>query len=108
MGPMIRDQEWFPYPVAAAIAVAVAVGFWFFGMWLGGARAGRTDSCSCGRQSVLRRDAAPAVGSAQPTTRSHWCHLIHMAHAVTKLRQFALNAASMHSIKRSSLKGLGK
>ena len=83
-------------------------GFWFFGMWLGGARAGRTDSCSCGRKSVLRRDAAPAVGSAQPTTRSHWCHAIYMAHAVTNLRLFALNAASMHSIKRSSLKGLGK
>jgi hypothetical protein len=83
-------------------------GFWFFGMWLGGARAGRTDSCSCGPQSVLRREAAPAVGSAQPTTRSHWCHAIHMAHAVTKLRLFALNAASMHSIKRSTLKGLGK
>jgi len=25
MGPMIRDQEWFPYAVAAATAVAVAV-----------------------------------------------------------------------------------
>jgi hypothetical protein len=56
----------------------------------------------------LKTRRTPAVGSAQPTTRSHWCHAIHMAHAVTKLRLFALNAASMHSIKRSSLKGLGK
>lgn len=56
----------------------------------------------------LKTRRTPVVGSAQPTTRSHWCHLIHMAHAVTKLRLFALNAASMHSIKRSSLKGLGK
>ena len=78
MGPMIRDQEWFPCAVAAAIAVAVAVGFWFFGMRLVGARAGRTNSCSCGRQSVLRRDARQPLGqrsrrrAATGVTLSTW------------------------------------
>jgi DNA invertase Pin-like site-specific DNA recombinase len=61
----------------------------------------RTGNALKARTSQFAANVLPLIREVQAGAP------VHMAHAMTKLRLLALNAASMHSIKRSSLKGLG-